>query len=118
MARYMEIAGEANNLALKLLAIVPDEDKPQAAEMIARLVNYGIRCSPRGVQHTVRLNAVQRAVCKMPVRVHMRQATNEKTGKTYNALITEAITTPTSVDPVFDSAGNRIATIEGEGEDV
>ncbi len=91
MPRYMETAAEANKVARELLALLPDADKPKAAEMIARLVNLGIRCSPRGVQHTVRLNAVQRAVRGLPVAVTMKEVKDEKTGRTYNALVTRPI---------------------------
>lgn len=91
MARYLEVAAEANGVAQKLLALVPEVDKPQAADLIARLVNFGIRCSPRGVQHTVRLNAVRKAVQGLPVKVSMNEVTDEKTGRTYNALVTRPI---------------------------
>lgn len=88
MARYLEVAAEANEEAKELLALVPEGDRPKAAESIARLVNFGVRCSPRGVQHTVRLNAVRRAVWDLPVTVTMEQRTDPKTGRTYNVLIT------------------------------
>lgn len=91
MPRYMETAGEANGVAVQLLALVPDGDRPKAAEMIARLVNFGIRCSPRGVQHTIRYNAVKRAVHGLPVKVSMEERTDPRTHRTYNALITQAI---------------------------
>lgn len=87
MPRYMEVAGEANETARKLLDMLPD-NKPQAAELIARLVNFGIRCSPRGVQHTVRLNAVRAACHDLPVHVSMQERRDEKTGRTYNVLVT------------------------------
>jgi hypothetical protein len=104
MSRYMQTAAEANTLAIQLLALIPEDMKPQAAEMIARLVNLGIRCSPRGVQHTVRLNAVQRAVQNLPVRVGMVQRLNPTTLRTYNALITQPI-------------GEGEAVIEGGSEE-
>lgn len=91
MARYLEVAAEANVLAVQLLALIPADKQPQAAEMIARLVNYGVRCSPRGVQHTVRFNAVQRAVRGLPVKVSMKECTDEKTKRTYNVLVTEFV---------------------------
>jgi len=91
MARYLETAAQANQVAQNLLAMVPEESRPQAADLIARLVNLGIRCSPRGVQHTVRLNAVRRAVHGLPVRVRMEERTDERTQRTYNALITEPL---------------------------
>jgi hypothetical protein len=91
MARYLEVAAEANGVALSLLSLVPDVDQPKAAEMIARLVNLGVRCSPRGVQHTVRFNAVRRAVQGLPVKVSMVQKTDERTQRTYNALVTQPV---------------------------
>lgn len=91
MPRYLEVAAEANDVARRLLELVPNENRPRAAEMIARLVNFGIRCSPRPVQSTVRLNAVKRAVGGMPVKVSMREVKDERTGKTYNALTTEPV---------------------------
>ncbi len=88
MARYMQTAAEANQVAKKLIELVPESDRPQAAEMIARLVNYGIRCCPRACQSTVRFNAVREAVKGLPVKVSMVQRTDERTKKTYNALVT------------------------------
>jgi hypothetical protein len=91
VAKYLEIAAEANSVAKNLLNLIPESDRPQAAEMIARLVNYGIRCSPRGVQHTVRLNAVRGAVKGLPVQVSMVEKTDERTGRVYNALMTSQV---------------------------
>lgn len=109
MPRYMETAAEANVVALKLLELIPEENKPLAAEMIARLVNYGVRCSPRGVQHTVRLHAVQRAAMDLPVKVSMVTRINEKTNRSYNALVTI---------PILDGvAMESIQTTEGQSDD-
>lgn len=98
MARYLETAAEANKVAESLLSLVPDATKPQAAELIARLYNLGIRTAPRAVQSTVRFNAVQRAVRGLPVKVRMEQRTDERTKRTYNALITE----PTGGTPTVE----------------
>ena len=87
MPNYMNVAADANETAKNLMDLVPDANKPAAAELIARLVNFGIRCSPRGVQHTVRFNAVRRAVQGLPVHVGMAQRTNDR-GYSYNALVT------------------------------
>lgn len=106
MSRYMKTAAEANEVALKLLEMVYDGDASDeqnnymaaiTAELIARLINLGIRCSPRGVQHTVRLNAVRWACKGLPVKVGMVEKQDPKTGKTYHALTTCPIgnTTPT-----------------------
>lgn len=91
MARYLETAAEANEVAKNLLELIPEGDRPVAACMLARLVNLGIRCSPRGVQHTVRLNAVREAMRGLPVEVSMVQRTDERTGRSYNALLTSPI---------------------------
>lgn len=112
MSRYMKTAAEANEVARKLLDMVPSEHRPWAAELIARLVNLGIRCSPRGVQHTVRLNAVREAVCDLPVRVGMVERTDDKTGKTYNALTTEPLW-PKGAENVPQAT----ATVEGASEE-
>jgi len=92
MARYMETAAEANEVAKMVISFITDEeDRPKVAELLARLVNLGIRCSPRGVQHTVRLNAVRAAMRGLPVRVSMVTKTDPKTNRTYNALTTEQV---------------------------
>lgn len=82
---------KGGSVAASLLALVPEANRPQAAEMIARLVNLGVRCSPRGVQHTVRFNAVHRAVRGLPVKVSMKEVRDEKTGRSFNALVTEPV---------------------------
>ncbi len=88
MARYLEIAGQANDVAKDLILLIPEDDRPRAAEMIARLVNLAFRSSPRPAQSTVRLNAVKRAVQGLPVRVGMVEKTDDRTKRTYNALTT------------------------------
>jgi hypothetical protein len=105
MARYLETAAEANAVAHQLLDYIGVECKPGAAALIARLVNLGVRCSPRGVQHTVRLNAVRRAVQGLPVKVGMEERKDEKTGRTYNVLI---------VTPVGGEAVVEAASTDGE----
>lgn len=87
MARYLEVAAEANKTATNLLALVPEAHRADAAAMIAHLVNYGLRCAPRAVQSTVRLRAVQTATRGLPVKVDMQKRTDPKTGRTYNVLI-------------------------------
>ncbi len=89
MPRYMETAAKANEVAKKLISMVAEGAQPQAAEMIAQLVNLGIRCAPRAVQSTVRKNAVERAVRGLPVEITMEQRTDPQSRKTYNALITK-----------------------------
>lgn len=101
MPKYIEVAKEANAVAQSLMKYVstPLEElgddlatyEAKVAEMIARLINLGIRCSPRGVQHTVRLNAVREAVRGLPVRVSMEERKDERTGRTYNVLVTQQL---------------------------
>ncbi len=92
MARYMQTAGEANKVAKELMKLIDQESHQVAASMIAQLVNLGIRCSPRGVQHTVRLNAVTEAVKGLPIRVQMEERTDPKTNRSYHALSIRALT--------------------------
>lgn len=95
MPKYLEVAAEANVVAKNLMKLVrevignplPEEVEGRIAEMVARLVNLGIRCSPRGVQHTIRLNAVRRAVQDLPVKVSMEERKDDCTGRVYNALV-------------------------------
>lgn len=91
MARYLQTAKRYENLPGQLLDLVPDGDKQQAAEMIARLVNAGMVGCPRPPQSTVRLNYV-RAVCKdLPVRLDLvdRRVNpdNPDDTRTYKALV-------------------------------
>lgn len=96
MPRYLEVAAEANKVAKELMQVIGNcdrgplsqEDYGRIAELIARLVNYGIRCSPRAVMGTVRLNAVKRAVQDLPVKVWMEERKDEHTGRTYKVLCT------------------------------
>lgn len=98
MARYMRTAHEANKTAHRLFNMVAKqglesseniEFNRQVARDIAHLVNYGIRCSPRPVQGTVRLNAVREAVKDLPVRVSMVKETDPDTGKEFNKLVVD-----------------------------
>lgn len=85
MARYMTVAADANKLLLSIRELLKDEFKDQGTEMLLRLFNYGIRVSPRGVQSTVRLNAVRRAAEETNVQVSMKGVKNAR-GYIYNAL--------------------------------
>lgn len=85
MARYMTVAADANKLLLSIRELLKDEFKEQGTEMLLRLFNYGIRVSPRGVQSTVRLNAVRRAAEGTNVQVSMKEVKNAR-GYIFNAL--------------------------------
>ena len=90
MAAYMEIAGKANEVAKELLALLPETNKMAGAILMAKLVNFGVRVSPRGVHHTIRKNAVQVAMRGLPVTVRLEevQGTNRYgRSATFHALI-------------------------------
>jgi hypothetical protein len=83
MARYLETAKEANAIVERLhheLRFTPTQ-----LEDLAHLVNLTVRCSPRGVQGTVRKNIVQAAMGKH-CRVSMTREVDEKTGREYNKI--------------------------------
>ena len=99
MTRYMKTAAEANVTAKQLFELgtkyldpcdlgprTVEQYKKEVATLIGQLVNYGVRCSPRGVQHTVRLNAVREAVKGLPVEVSMKEVTDPDTGRSFNAM--------------------------------
>lgn len=82
MSRYMQTAGEANGVAKELFRLATSEDLDSmtekeheflVAKSIAQLVNYGLRCAPRAVQHTVRLNAVVESVKGLPIKIGMEE---------------------------------------------
>ncbi len=106
MAKYMEIAAQANDTAKELMDLIKgplgSEEYGKAAEMIARLVNFGVRVSPRGVHSTIRYNAVKRAVEGLPVRVSMKEVKDERTGRTYNALVTVPLSTTADLPPTVE----------------
>jgi hypothetical protein len=93
MARYHEIAAEANDMASQLLAMVPSTLRVQAAEKLARLFNFGIRVSPRAVHSTVRINALQVAMRGLPVRCRLEERQGDR--GTYKVLVTEPPAVPT-----------------------
>jgi hypothetical protein len=84
----MEIAAKAEVTALELLGVIPEDQRPFAAEKIARLINFGIRVSPRAVHSTVRINAVKRATRSLPVKCRLVDRVDEITGFGFKALET------------------------------
>ena len=88
MARYMQVASEAAEVADELFAMVPEAKQAEAAEKIARLFNYGIRVSPRAVHSTVRINAISEAVKNLPISCRLEKVENN--GFSFNALVTQA----------------------------
>lgn len=89
MAKYLKVAAEANQVAQELIQMVPEQDRPRAAEKIARLVNFGIRISPRPVQSTVRINGVSASVKGLPVRCKLEERQSDR--GTYKVLVTTPI---------------------------
>lgn len=85
MAKYLQVAAQTQGTIDSLMALIPDEHKKEAAVYIAHIYNYGIRTAPRGVQSTVRLNAVTKACEKLPVVITMEKVENDN-GYSFNAL--------------------------------
>jgi len=88
MARYMEIAGDLRKEVDSFLNqfIHEEYDTPEeAAKQIGHMINLAVRCAPRPVQSTVRLNIVREAVGKYCM-VTMTEETDERTGNTYHKI--------------------------------
>lgn len=92
--QYMERAAEAREQINKTVKWFTDagaaiEDQAELAKQLGYIYNHGIRTAPRGVQSTVRLNAVREALKDQNVMVTMVEKSYERrdgsTG-TYNAL--------------------------------
>ena len=94
MARYLQTAKRYQQLPTELLQLVPEEDRPRAAELIARLVNAGMVGAPRGVQSTVRLNYVSEVCKDLPIRCSLEtkevNPDDLSDHRTYNALVVTA----------------------------
>ena len=94
MARYMEIAKQANERIIATLQCVKeiaggdlkDADVIALSTHLAHVYNLGVRTNPRACQSTVRFNAVRAAMNGLPVSVVMETVTDERTGKDFNAL--------------------------------
>jgi hypothetical protein len=70
MARYLQTADKASEVLDQIMHKLKDHpDKELLLTQIIYLFNMGIRISPRGVQATVRLNAVKEAAKNQPVRI-------------------------------------------------
>ncbi len=107
MPKYMDTAATANGVAKRLLELVSEENQPLVADLIAQLVNLGVRCSPLGVQHTVRLNAVREAVRGLPVKVTMEERVNDRTERRYYALITRPVGETVVYAPTVETNGDE-----------
>ena len=97
MARYLQVAKSAQETIDALMMLIPDDQKSQAAPLIAYVYNYGIRTSPRPTQSTVRFNAVREACKNLPVVVTMSEVRTES-GRTFNALRVNNVLEPVDHD--------------------
>lgn len=86
MSKYMQTARDAQGTVDALFALIPEKDREQGSTLIAQVFNYGIRISPRGVQSTVRINAIQEATKNLPISCRLEEVTNEKTNYSFKAL--------------------------------
>jgi hypothetical protein len=86
----MKVAEEAQQYIDALFALIPKAKQEEAAIHIARLFNMGIRVSPRPVQGTVRINAIQKACANLPITCRLERvekpASNGYPATSYNAL--------------------------------
>lgn len=106
MSRYLETAAQIKPLVQQVLDHVPEDSgaHPVVAELIARIVNLAVKACPRGVQHTVRLNIVRAAVQGLGlVKVGMEDRQDEKTGRTYHALVTQRIVDGHPIKPTEEA---------------
>lgn len=107
MARYLQTADKASQILDQIMHTLKDHpDKEHLLTQIIYLFNLGIRVSPRGVQSTVRLNAVKEAAKNQPVRIFF--STKEFTDRfgnkgTYQAINIQASAT-TSLQEGDDAA--------------
>lgn len=96
MARYEQRAQEANAIAQSLLSsLPPGVDKMAFAVAITKIFNLGIRVSPRGVQGTVRIKAIQGMLKDIPITARLQEVS--RNGYSFNALVLtpqEGDTTP------------------------
>ena len=100
MAKYMQIAEQANEVAKELYTTyltdpdIPKEELGRIASLLGQLYNLGIRTAPRPTQATVGFNAVTVAMKGLPVHVTREVRTDEKTSQTYNVIICNPLTGP------------------------
>lgn len=96
MAHYLEVADELRKEVESFVEDITNQSddgdgnigmSPESAfaKRLGHIINLAIRCCPRGVQHTVRKNIVEKAVGKY-CRVHMTEETDERTGNTFHKI--------------------------------
>lgn len=103
MARYLKTAESAQYHINALLSLLPPEKMEEAAIHIARIFNAGVRVSPRGVQSTVRLNAVRKATEHLPISVSMVKV-KANNGYEFNALQVLGKSGKTIEDPTLNDS--------------
>lgn len=112
MPRYLKVAEEGQKFAEDIMTLIKgpmgEQEYAQVAELIARIANMAVRACPRGVQHTVRLNIVKTVCAKLPVRVSMVEKQDERTKRTYHALVTQ---------PIVKSGADLPTSVEGANDD-
>lgn len=85
MTRYMETAEQLKKEVEGFLADWVAYNPKEASIQLGHIINLAVRCSPRGVQGTVRKNIVAKAVEKY-CRVTMDRGHDEETGNSYNRI--------------------------------
>jgi len=94
MARYLQVAQDANTQIKKITENHGAMTDDQLVKELAYLYNLGIRTAPRAVQSTVRLNAVQAAIRGYAVRARLERVESDNPKyKDYNKLVIEELTT-------------------------
>lgn len=72
MAKYIETANKARVQVEKILAMVPEEQRPAIAAELAHLFNLGFRCNPRAAMATIRFTAIRTAFKTAPVTIQQK----------------------------------------------
>ena len=73
MARYLETAAKANEVAQELFNLLPECSKAHGVILMAKLVNLGFRCNPRAAHSTIRENTVRGAMRGLPISVRIEK---------------------------------------------
>ena len=88
MPKYLETAADLKKEVDALMYLITSDmevDPAVAAKQIGYIINLAVRCSPRGVQGTVRKNIVATAM-KDYCRVWITRETDERTGREFNKI--------------------------------
>ncbi len=89
MPRYLETARklreEVQSFVNNFILVDRHGETPDSIVQLAHIINLAIKCSPRGIQSTVRKNIVAMAV-KDYCNVTMTKEFNESTGRHFNKI--------------------------------